>query len=240
MSRRGFHGLSQGRGLVGTLASWCTPMDYDFIIDALDIGSRVVLALAVVVGVLVALVRRVRGFWQERIGPTIGIRGALMIVVMIELLLMMALQLTTINQRLDAPVRVADVGIDFGSPVSVAFDEPQEASSAGFVSATLEFSRVGTQTARAIACGYVGPTRDSLSPGNRTSLATLLATSSMQCRDGSGCGPAGVYIPNAGLSMPVQAGQWWIVTGCGGAAEQATRVFYHELLTIALIDQADP
>ena len=214
-------------------------MNYDFVIELLDLGSRVVLALAAVVGVLVALVRRVRGFWQEWIRPTISIRGAAMTVVVVELLLIMALQFATINQRLDAPVRAADVRVDFGPPVPMAFDEPREASSAGFVSATLEFSRVGTSTASAIACGYVGPTRDSLRPSNRISLATLLATSSMQCRVGSGCGPDGVYVPNSGLSMPVQAGQWWIVTSCGGAAEQATRVFFHELLTVALIDQVD-
>ena len=119
--------------------------------------------------------------------------------------------------------------IGFGPPQRMIFDVAHRAPSAGLVSATLDFSRVGLRTARASACGYVGPSADSLSSENRTDMATLLTTTSMQCRVGAGCGPAGVYIPLAGLSMPVQEDQWWIVADCGGDAAEATEVYFHEL-----------
>ena len=138
---------------------------------------------------------------------------------------------TRINRALNELIgQIRLDAVDYEPPKAMAFDQVHVAETAGMVSATLDYARLGSVRAEwASACGYVGPDRESLSEDNRAALATMLASASMQCRAGEGCGPSGSYLPFAGMSMPVQRGQSWIVTGCSGAAEEVTRVYFHAL-----------
>ena len=122
--------------------------------------------------------------------------------------------------------------LDFGVPVAMAVGQVHEATAAGIVSATLDYGRMNTsRAARGAICGYVGPNRQSLLPESRSALAVMLGAASMQCRNGEGCAPPGVYLPIAAMSMPVGRGQFWTVVSCSGgsAVEQGARAYFQAL-----------
>ena len=118
--------------------------------------------------------------------------------------------------------RSTELVVGFDIPVAAAFDQIYEATESGVVSATLNYAARD----RGLICGFVGQTRESLHPENRPNSAFMLGAASIQCS--GGCSPAGVYIPYAALSMPVSAGQFWIVTNCSGGGGDA-RVYFSQL-----------
>ena len=113
--------------------------------------------------------------------------------------------------------------VGFSGPTPMAFDQIYQAEAAGIVSATLSYNG----QPRGSICGHVGPDRQSLNPDNRATAAVMLASASIQCRLGDGCAPAGIYVPESSMSMPVSEGQFWTVAGCGGSG--ASRVYFHSL-----------
>ena len=112
------------------------------------------------------------------------------------------------------------------------FDQVQEADESGIVSANLNYDlRLRDDLRqRLIACGFVAESREDLRPENRTDSAVMLASASIQCS--GGCSPNEVYIPYASMSMPVQRGQFWIVTSCSGGGADV-RVRFHPLVRMA-------
>ena len=121
--------------------------------------------------------------------------------------------------------------VGFGDAESEPFDQVQEAEVSGIVSANLNYDLRLRQDLRQrlIACGFVAESRDDLRPENRADSAVMLASASIQCS--GGCSPEGVYIPYASMSMPVSAGQFWIVTSCSGGGGDV-RVRFHPLVAM--------
>lgn len=107
--------------------------------------------------------------------------------------------------------------VDFGPPKVMDFDRVHQAPSAGIVSATITTTGAGTIGA---VCGWVADRESSLSQEARARNGLLLSKATVHYSDGY------TRLGDAGMSMPVGKGQFWIVGRCGGVPTDTTIVTY--------------